>query len=154
MIVLLLAIYRGLLYTCKVWIWGILQSDWFSTSRQSRSPSLRSSGRNARLWDNPFQGGIWLAVEMVRSSILARIPGFRQRIIPEPRVPSRGSQARGTRLILLLFHNLVPRAFVTLSHIWHLSPYILSLQTIPECTVIYFGKRSIECTQKHISLFS
>jgi hypothetical protein len=25
---------------------------------QSRSPSLRSSGRNARLWDNPFQGGI------------------------------------------------------------------------------------------------
>ena len=34
----------------------------------------------------------------MRSSILARIPGFRQRIIPEPRVPSRGSQARGTRL--------------------------------------------------------
>ena len=32
------------------------------------------------------------------SSILARIPCFRQRIIPEPRVPSRGSQARGTRL--------------------------------------------------------
>jgi hypothetical protein len=31
---------------------------------QSRSPSLRSSGRNGRLWDNPFQGGIWLAVEM------------------------------------------------------------------------------------------
>ena len=24
---------------------------------QSRSPSLRSSGRNVRLWDNPFQGG-------------------------------------------------------------------------------------------------
>ena len=34
----------------------------------------------------------------MRSSILAKIPGFRQRIIPEPRVPSRGSQARGTRL--------------------------------------------------------
>jgi hypothetical protein len=34
----------------------------------------------------------------MRSSILARIPGFRQRIIPEPRVPSRGSQAQGTRL--------------------------------------------------------
>ena len=34
----------------------------------------------------------------MRSSILARIPGFRQRIIPEPRVPSRGSQARRTRL--------------------------------------------------------
>ena len=32
------------------------------------------------------------------SSILAKIPGFRQRIIPEPRVHSRGSQARGTRL--------------------------------------------------------
>jgi hypothetical protein len=31
---------------------------------QSCSPSLRSSGRNARLWDNLFQGGIWLAVEM------------------------------------------------------------------------------------------
>jgi hypothetical protein len=30
----------------------------------------------------------------MRSSILARIPGFRQRIIPEPHVPSRGSQAR------------------------------------------------------------
>ena len=24
---------------------------------QSRSPSLRSSGRKRRLWDNPFQGG-------------------------------------------------------------------------------------------------
>ena len=35
----------------------------------------------------------------MRSSILARIPGFRQRIIPEPRVPSQGSQAQGTRLI-------------------------------------------------------
>ena len=31
---------------------------------QSRSPSLRSLGRKRRLWDNPFQGGIWLAVEM------------------------------------------------------------------------------------------
>ena len=29
---------------------------------------------------------------------VAKIPGFRQRIIPEPHVPSRGSQARGTRL--------------------------------------------------------
>ena len=36
----------------------------------------------------------------MRSSVLARIPGFRQRIIPEPHVPSRGSQARGTRLNL------------------------------------------------------
>jgi hypothetical protein len=35
----------------------------------------------------------------MRSSVLARIPGFRQRIIPEPHVPSRGSQARGTRLV-------------------------------------------------------
>ena len=34
----------------------------------------------------------------MRSSFLATIPGFRQRIIPEPRVPSRGWQARGTRL--------------------------------------------------------
>jgi hypothetical protein len=39
----------------------------------------------------------WL-LKWMRSSILARIPGFRQRIIPEPRVSSRGSQARGTRL--------------------------------------------------------
>jgi hypothetical protein len=39
------------------------------------------------------------------SSILARIPGFRQRIIPEPHVPSRGSQARGTRLVFSLFRN-------------------------------------------------
>ena len=37
-------------------------------------------------------------LKWMRSSILARIPGFRQRIIPEPRVPSRGSQARGTIL--------------------------------------------------------
>ena len=37
-------------------------------------------------------------LKCMRSSILARIPGFRQRIIPEPHVPSRGSQARGTRL--------------------------------------------------------
>ena len=36
----------------------------------------------------------------MRSSMLARIPGFRQRIIPEPHVPSRGSQARGTRLYI------------------------------------------------------
>ena len=35
----------------------------------------------------------------MRSSILARIPGFRQRIIPEPHVPSRGSQARGTKSV-------------------------------------------------------
>ena len=35
-----------------------------------------------------------------RSSILARIPGFRQRINPEPRVPPRGSQSRGTRLAI------------------------------------------------------
>jgi hypothetical protein len=34
----------------------------------------------------------------MHSSILTRIPGFRQRIIPEPRVPFRGSLARGTRL--------------------------------------------------------
>jgi hypothetical protein len=37
-------------------------------------------------------------LKWMRSSILATIPGFRQRIIPEPRVPFRGSQARGTRL--------------------------------------------------------
>ena len=36
----------------------------------------------------------------MRSSILARIPGFRQRIIPEPSFPSQGSQARGTRLLM------------------------------------------------------
>ena len=37
-------------------------------------------------------------LKWMRSSILATIPGFRQRIIPEPSFPSRGSQARGTRL--------------------------------------------------------
>jgi hypothetical protein len=37
----------------------------------------------------------------MRSSVLARIPGFRQRIIPEPHVPSRGSHARGTRLDMI-----------------------------------------------------
>jgi hypothetical protein len=41
---------------------------------QSRSPSLRSSGRNTRLWDNPFQGGIWLAVEM--ECVVQSEPGF------------------------------------------------------------------------------
>ena len=45
---------------------------------------------------------IWNA-QPVRS--LARIPGFRQRIIPEPHVPSRGSQARGTRLVVILLRN-------------------------------------------------
>ena len=40
---------------------------------QSRSPSLRSSGRNARLWDNPFQGGIRLA-EM--ECVVQSLPGF------------------------------------------------------------------------------
>ena len=48
----------------------------------------------------------------MRSSILARIPGFRQRIIPEPRVPSRGSQARGTRL----GKGLLPTSFPGLSY--------------------------------------
>jgi hypothetical protein len=47
-------------------------------------------------------------LKWMRSSILARIPGFRQRIIPEPRVPSRGSQARGMRL---------PRVFVSFPRI-------------------------------------
>ena len=37
-------------------------------------------------------------LKSMRSSILATIPGFRQRIIPEPSFPSQGSQARGTRL--------------------------------------------------------
>ena len=37
-------------------------------------------------------------LKWMRSSILATIPGFRQRIIPEPSFPSQGSQARGTRL--------------------------------------------------------
>ena len=41
-------------------------------------------------------------LKWMRSSILATIPGFRQRIIPEPSFPSQGSQARGTRL-----HNRV-----------------------------------------------
>ena len=41
----------------------------------------------------------------MRSSILARIPGFRQRIIPEPHVPSRGLQARGTGLMSLIVIN-------------------------------------------------
>ena len=40
----------------------------------------------------------WL-LKWMRSSILATIPGFRQRIIPEPSFPSQGSQARGTRLV-------------------------------------------------------
>ena len=39
-------------------------------------------------------------LKLMRSSILATIPGFRQRIIPEPSFPSQGSQARGTRLQL------------------------------------------------------
>ena len=39
-------------------------------------------------------------LKWMRSSILATIPGFRQRIIPEPSFPSQGSQARGTRLAL------------------------------------------------------
>ena len=37
-------------------------------------------------------------LKRMRSSILARIPGFRQRIISEHSFPSQGSQARGTRL--------------------------------------------------------
>ena len=41
----------------------------------------------------------------MRSSILARIPGFRQRIIPEPSFPSQGSQARGTRLDIRRGHQ-------------------------------------------------
>jgi hypothetical protein len=36
---------------------------------------------------------------MLRSLVLARIAGFWQRIIPEPSVPSQGSQAQGMRLL-------------------------------------------------------
>ena len=50
----------------------------------------------------------------MRSSILARIPGFRQRIIPEPHVPSRGSQARGTRLA---FDKTAKFVLVSVSHV-------------------------------------
>ena len=62
----------------------------------------------------------------MRSSILARILGFRQRIIPEPRVhisarvPSRGSQAQGTRLMQGVMHvsreALGPRMGSKVSH--------------------------------------
>jgi hypothetical protein len=45
-------------------------------------------------------------LKWMRSSILATIPGFRQRIIPEPSFPSQGSQARGTRLTRNLNPNL------------------------------------------------
>ena len=44
-------------------------------------------------------------LKWMRSSILARIPGFRQQIIPEPSFPSQGSQARGTRLAVDLRRN-------------------------------------------------
>ena len=47
----------------------------------------------------------------MRSSILARIPGFRQRIIPEPSFPSQGSQARGTRLVPVSQEIRPPRRF-------------------------------------------
>jgi hypothetical protein len=43
------------------------------------------------------------------SSILARIPGFWQQIIPEPHVPSRGYQARGTRLTDWWLYHKKPR---------------------------------------------
>ena len=71
---------------------------------QSRSPSLRSSGRilgkerEARSGIIRFREESDWPLKWMRSSILAKIPGFRQQIILEPRVPSRGSQARGTRL--------------------------------------------------------
>jgi hypothetical protein len=39
-------------------------TNYYHLVTQSRFPNLRSSGRNVRLWDNPFQGGIWLAVDM------------------------------------------------------------------------------------------
>jgi hypothetical protein len=39
----------------------------------------------------------------------------------------------------------------TFSHIWCLSPYILSFQTIPECTVISFGKRLIQMLKNYLA---
>jgi hypothetical protein len=72
----------------------------------------------------------------MRSSILARIPGFRQRIIPEPRVPSRGSQARGTRLTLInktalptspsfqALRNTAFLSFILIPNIVHFSNFI------------------------------
>ena len=68
-------------------------------------------------------------LKWMRSSILARIPGFRQRIIPEPRVPSRGSQARGTRLTSRLSCDLVPR--VSPSVLWE-RPWLRLVTCLPD----------------------
>ena len=66
------------------------------------SPSLRSSGRNARLWNNPLLEARNLKESWLRLKYAFHFNGQSdsslKRIIPEPRVPSRGSQARGTRL--------------------------------------------------------
>ena len=41
-------------YTRGGLIFGGAYSRMFTVVNQSRSPSLRSSGRNVRLWDNPL----------------------------------------------------------------------------------------------------
>ena len=77
----------------------------------------------------------------MRSSIVARILGFRQRIIPEPRVPSRGSQAQGTRLPPSWFHFFTRRVLAPESSIWivksskNLRVHVLS--NILKCLTIY-----------------
>ena len=60
-------------------------------------PAILGKEREARSGIIRFREESDWPLKLMRSSILARIPGFRQRIILEPRVPSRGSQARGTR---------------------------------------------------------
>jgi hypothetical protein len=74
---------------------------------QSRSPSLRSSGRNARLWDNPLpkaRNPAWLRLNCA-FHINGQSDSSLKRIIPELHVPSRGSQARGTRLWIMALTN-------------------------------------------------
>ena len=63
-----------------------------------REPAILGKER----WDNPLpEAGILAKIEL-RIHFNGKSDFSLKRIIPEPRVPSRGSQARGTRLDLCL----------------------------------------------------
>jgi hypothetical protein len=65
-----------------------------------------------RLWDNPLPEAksqeSWLRLNYA-FHINGQSDSSLKRIIPEPRVPSRGSQARGTRLVIAL-QKMQPRS--------------------------------------------
>jgi hypothetical protein len=95
------------------------------------------------------------------SSILARIPGFRQRIIPEPSFPSQGSQARGTRLLCLCLcvptrfrppdSSMLWTSFNTLQH--HSTSFSINQHHSTSFNIVRDHSASLNIIQYHSTSF-